>query len=369
MAAGRGRELGLVLRELAPVAGVGDVDGGDDGAGRRIQADFDLAALGAAAGGSVDLDVLGVGEVQVGELERGAVLRGADGLAGILAAGDFGGLGFELTVAESDDALAGQRARGAGAGVGDDGFEEQGAGLVILRRGQLAFEAAGEGRAALALLEGEHPAEHDGDFVLGVLRVGEHRDLAPDAAAAEADLLVEEVVGAGLLAVFVGDGDERRTDELRLDGVAVEAIALAHQREARVDRHGLAVGGKEGGGHQRAGGELGGLGFGGAVFGVLRGDLEIERLAGREEVAVLRGEEADGRHGVADDDGDRARHGAALAVGDGEFDVEVARGLEGHGQLFAFAELLVAGLQFPGVAQLAAVEVARALGGERGLER
>ena len=348
---------------------MGDVDGRDDRAGRGIQADFDLAALGAAAGRGVDLDVLGVGEVQVGELERGAVIGGADGLAGVLAAGDLGGLGFDATVAEADETLAGQRSRGAGASVGDDGFEEQGAGLVVLRRGQLAFEAAGEGRATLALFKGEHPAKHDGDFVLGVLRVGEHRDLAPDAAAAEADLLVEEVIGAGLLAVFVGDGDERRADELRLHGVAVETVALAHQREARVDRHGLAVGGKEGGGHQRARGEFGGLGFGGAVLDILRGDLEVERLARREEVAVLRGEEADGRHGIADDDGGRARHGAALAVGDGEYDVEVARGLEGHGELFAFTELLVAGLQFPGVAQLAAVEVTRALGGERGLER
>jgi hypothetical protein len=113
---------------------VGDVDGGDDGAGRRIQADFDLAALGAAAGGGVDLDILGVGEVQVGELERGAVLRGADGLAGVLAAGDLSSLGFDATVAESDDTLAGQRARSAGADVGDDSFEEQGAGLIILRR-------------------------------------------------------------------------------------------------------------------------------------------------------------------------------------------------------------------------------------------
>ena len=30
MAAGRGRELGLVLHELTPVASVSDVDGGDD---------------------------------------------------------------------------------------------------------------------------------------------------------------------------------------------------------------------------------------------------------------------------------------------------------------------------------------------------
>ena len=54
-----------------------------------------------------------------------------------------------------------------------------------------------------------------------------------------------------------------------IDGMAVEAVALAHQREARVDRRGLAVGREERRGHQRARAEFGGLALGRAVLDVL----------------------------------------------------------------------------------------------------
>ena len=348
---------------------MGDIDGRNDWSGRRVEADLDLAALGAAAGRGVDLDGLGVGQVQPGVFKRGAVLGRTDGFAGVLGVGDFGGFGFELTVTQTHGGLPAERASNARSGVGIDGFEQERAGLVVLRRGQLAFESAGQRRAALALFEREHPAEHDGHFVFGVLRMGEHRDLTPDAAAAEADFLVQEIVGARLLAILVGDGDEGRADQLGLDGVAVEAVALTHERQARVDRDGLAVGREEGGSHERAGAEFGGLGFGGAVFRVLRGDLEGDRLARAEEVAALRRNKADFREGIADHDGEGARRGAALAVGHGELDVEVAGVLERHGEFFAIAEFLVAGLELPAVAEFTAVEVARALGGERRLER
>jgi hypothetical protein len=124
MATRRRRELSLVLRELTPVAGVGNIDGRDDRTGRRVEADLDLATLGAAARRGVDLDVLGVREVQVGELDSGAVIGGADGLASVLGVGDLAGLGFEAAVAKGDGGLTRERAGDASPDVGIYGFKE-----------------------------------------------------------------------------------------------------------------------------------------------------------------------------------------------------------------------------------------------------
>ena len=107
MATRRRCELSLVLHELTPVAGVGDIDGRNERTGCRIKSDLNLAALGTTACGGVDLDVLGVGEVQIGELDGGAVVGGADGLAGVLGVGDFAGLRFDATVTQRDGSLAG----------------------------------------------------------------------------------------------------------------------------------------------------------------------------------------------------------------------------------------------------------------------
>ena len=106
MSARGGRELGLVLHGLTPVARVGDVDRCDDRAGCRIKSDLDLAAFGATAHGGVDLDILGVRKVQVGELDGGAMVGGANGLTGVLGVGDFAGLRFDATVTQRDGSLA-----------------------------------------------------------------------------------------------------------------------------------------------------------------------------------------------------------------------------------------------------------------------
>ena len=93
--------------------------------------------------------------LQVGELERGAMLGGADGLAGVLGVGDFSGLGFDTTMTQGDGSFPRERAGDAGSDVGVDGFEEQLAGLVILCGGQLTFKSTGDDRTALALFERE----------------------------------------------------------------------------------------------------------------------------------------------------------------------------------------------------------------------
>ena len=158
------------------------------------------------------------------------MVGGADGLAHDLGVRDLTRLRFDAAVPEFHVGFAGKRSGRARASVGENGLEQQGAGFVFLRSGQLPLYAAGERRAGLAFLKREHPAEHDGDLILGVLRVGQHWDLPPDAAAAETHLFVEEIVRARLLAVLVGDVHEGRPDQRGLHGVAVEAIALAHQR-------------------------------------------------------------------------------------------------------------------------------------------
>ena len=197
-----------------------------------------------------------------------------------------------------------------------------------------------------------------------MLRVGEHRDLSPHAVAAEADLFVQRFGSVLHAAVFLRDRHEGRPDELRFGRVAIQAIALPHQRQAWVGRLRLAVTGHEGGGHEGAEAELERLVRGVAVLGVLHGHLESNLLAGREEVAVLRRSEAHLRRRIAHDNGHARAGAAAVGVLHGEFDREVTGRGQRRAHFRAFAESAVAGLQLPSVGQGFAFRVAGTSGAE-----
>jgi hypothetical protein len=171
------------------------------------------------------------------------------------------------------------------------------------------LKAAGVSRVLYVTPEAAPPVESDDvvdDLVawarLGLdvraVRVADYFD----AATAEADFLVQGFRGVLHAAVLIRNGDEGGADELGFGRVAIEAIALAHERQARVGRLRLAVTGDEGRRDESAQAELKGLIDRAAVFGVLNGHLEGDLLSRREEIAILWGREAHLRRRIANDD-------------------------------------------------------------------
>ncbi len=160
--------------------------------------------------------------------------------AGSAARQDFttDGLGgafcFDASAPQPDHGFGGERTGGFASVIGVGCFEFADAHAAVFGGGDFTGEAADGLWAALTGFEGENPRDHLSDFVRGVLWVGEHGDLAPDALAAVADALDGCFEGSGLATVFRGDFGEGRTDDFLVNGVAVEAIALAHEGEAGI---------------------------------------------------------------------------------------------------------------------------------------
>ena len=145
--------------------------------------------------------------------------------------------------AHSRLAAQGACGRPPGIGVGCRQFER--AGLVALRRGKFSRQSARQHRPAFPFLKTENPAQHDGHLIRGVLRMRQHRNLAPDLGAALAHAPHAGIQRTGLTAILCRDVHERRTDELLLHCVAVEAVARFHQRQARIAGGILPIGTQE----------------------------------------------------------------------------------------------------------------------------
>src|SRR5688572_15643466 len=83
------------------------------------------------------------------------------------------------------------------------------------------------------LLDRQDPLHDRPDVLVLDVRVGGHRDVAPDALAAVLDLGDEVGLSGLVAAVLVGDVLVRRADQLLVDGVAGEAAAGLGERLAR----------------------------------------------------------------------------------------------------------------------------------------
>src|SRR5688572_420727 len=98
-----------------------------------------------------------------------------------------------------------------------------------------------------ALLDRQYPLHDRLDVLVLDVRVGGHRDVAPDALAAVLDLGDEVGLGGLVAAILVGDVLVRRADKLFVDRVTGETAARLGERFA-----GLRVGGV-GAGAERSG--------------------------------------------------------------------------------------------------------------------